>query len=263
MRTKANFKGHPIHMMLIPFPIAFLVAAFASDLLGVLFGNPSLWTTGAYLAIAGIVTGLIAAVPGVMDYLYSVPPGSSGKKRATLHMLVNVTSLTLFAVAWGIRGAADLQPDSSVLLIEVIGLVALGFGGWMGGTLVIRNFIGPEHRYANAGKWKEEFVEALPGKPVRVAGVDELQVNQMKLIHSGDHRIVVGRTEDGYVAFDDFCSHRGGSLADGVMLCKTVQCLWHGSQFDVKTGAVKSGPAKKSISTYPVEEKDGAVNIIL
>lgn len=263
MKTKASFKGHPIHMMLIPFPIAFLVGAFASDLLGVLFDNPSLWTTGAYLVIAGIVIGLIAAVPGFMDYLYTVPPGSSGKKRATWHMLVNVTSLALFAVAWGIRGAADAQPAFLVLLIEAVGLVALGFGGWMGGTLVVRNFIGPEHRYANAGKWKEESVEALPGKPVRVAAVDELQVNQMKLVRSGNRRIVVGRTEDGYVAFDDFCSHRGGSLADGVMICKSVQCLWHGSQFDVKTGAVKSGPAKKSISTYRVEELNGAVNLIL
>ena len=98
---------------------------------------------------------------------------------------------------------------------------------------------------------------------MRVAAVDELQVNQMKLVRSGNRRIVVGRTEDGYVAFDDFCSHRGGSLADGVMICNTVQCLWHGSQFDVKTGAVKSGPAKKSISTYRVEELNGAVNLIL
>jgi Ferredoxin subunits of nitrite reductase and ring-hydroxylating dioxygenases len=249
--------------MLIPFPIAFLVGAFVFDVLGTLFDNPSFWTTGAYLAIGGIVMGLVAAVPGVIDYLYSVPPNSSGKQRAKRHMLVNVTALVLFAVAWGIRGSADAQPGVLVFLLEIIGLIPLGTGGWLGGTLVDRNFIGPEHRYAHAGKWKEESVEAVPGKPLRVAGADELQMNQMKLIHVGDRRLVLGRGEDGYFAFDDSCTHRGGSLADGIMICNTVQCLWHGSQFDVRNGAVKAGPAKDGISTYRVEVTDGAVHLIL
>lgn len=263
MRTKASIKGHPVHQMLIPFPIAFLVGAFVFDILGRILGNPSFWTTGAYLAIAGIITGLVAAVPGFIDYLYSVPPGSSGKSRATKHMLVNVATVVLFIIAWLIRGSADAQPGLLVLLIEAVGMVTLGMGGWMGGTLVNRNFIGPEHRYAHAGKWKEESVEATTGTPVRVASADELEVDQMKLIRVGDRRIVVGRTEDGYVAFGDICTHRGGSLADGVMMCGTVQCLWHGSQFDVKTGAVKAGPAGKPISTYRVEEADGVVRLIL
>jgi nitrite reductase/ring-hydroxylating ferredoxin subunit len=51
----------------------------------------------------------------------------------------------------------------------------------------------------------------------------------MKLLRIGDLRIVLGRTSDGYVAFDDRCTHRGGSLAGGVMVDGTVQCLWHGS----------------------------------
>jgi nitrite reductase/ring-hydroxylating ferredoxin subunit/uncharacterized membrane protein len=263
MKTKASVKGHPIHQMLIPFPIAFLVGAFVFDVLGTLLGNANFWMTGAYLAIAGIVTGLVAAVPGFIDYFYSVPPDSSGKQRAWKHMLVNVTTLVLFAIAWWIRGSADAQPTFLVLLVEAGGLVTLSFGGWMGGTLVDRNFIGPEHRYANAGKWKEESVEALPGKPVRVASADELEVDQMKLIRVGDRRIVLGRTENGYVAFNDSCTHRGGSLADGVMMCGTVQCLWHGSQFDVQTGAVKAGPAKEAISTYHVEEAEGVVRLIL
>jgi nitrite reductase/ring-hydroxylating ferredoxin subunit len=43
------------------------------------------------------------------------------------------------------------------------------------------------------------------------------------------------------------------------MVCGTVQCPWHGSQFDVRSGAVKAGPAKESIGTYQVEERDGKV----
>ena len=55
-----------------------------------------------------------------------------------------------------------------------------------------------------------------------VAKRDELQVDQMKLLHIGGKRIVLARTEDGYVAFDDRCTHKGGSLAGGVMVCGTV-----------------------------------------
>ena len=89
------------------------------------------------------------------------------------------------------------------------------------------------------------------------AAQQRLEVNQMRLLHVGDKRIVVGRTAEGYVAFDDHCTHRGGSLAGGVMICETVQCPWHGSQFDVVTGDVKAGPAKKSASPPPASKGGG------
>jgi nitrite reductase/ring-hydroxylating ferredoxin subunit len=44
-----------------------------------------------------------------------------------------------------------------------------------------------------------------------------------------------------------------------MMICRIVQCPWHGSQFDVKTGTVKAGPAKQSIRTYRVTEREGAI----
>jgi len=72
-------------------------------------------------------------------------------------------------------------------------------------------------------------------------------------------RIVLARTAKGYAAFSDGCTHKGGSLADGAMICGTVQCPWHGSQFDVSTGAVKAGPAEKGIDVYTVRERDGEI----
>ena len=74
---------------------------------------------------------------------------------------------------------------------------------------------------------------------------------------------MLARTEHGYVAFDDRCTHKGGSLAGGVMVCGTVQCLWHGSQFDVSTGKVKAGPAEKAVRVYRVTEEAGEVRLLL
>jgi nitrite reductase/ring-hydroxylating ferredoxin subunit len=98
---------------------------------------------------------------------------------------------------------------------------------------------------------------------VSVAGRNELEIDQMKLLRVGGTRIVLARTESGYVAFDDRCTHKGGSLAGGVLICGTVQCLWHGSQFDASTGKVKCGPAEKDVRRYQVTEEGDQVKLRL
>jgi uncharacterized membrane protein/nitrite reductase/ring-hydroxylating ferredoxin subunit len=263
MRSKASYKGHPLHPALIPFPFAFLTAALVFDLIGVVTGRAAWSATAGHMAIAGVLTALLAAVPGFIDYFYTVPPASSGKQRATKHMLLNLSAVTLVAVAWFLRPDAPAMPGAVVLGLELVAVGLLSMAGWMGGTLVNRNMIGVDHRFAGAGKWSEATVAARTGQPVTVARADELDVNQMKLLRIGDRRIVLGRTEDGYVAFDDRCSHRGASLAGGVMICGTVHCLWHGSQFDVADGSVKAGPADQSIRTYTVTMDGDQVQLTL
>jgi uncharacterized membrane protein/nitrite reductase/ring-hydroxylating ferredoxin subunit len=263
MRSKASYKGHPIHPALIPFPFAFLYGAFLFDLAARLAERPAWWTTGAYLSLVGIVAALIAAVPGFIDYFYTVPPNSSGKRRATKHMLANLAVVGLFAAAWVVRGRPEAMPDLTVLALEGIAVGLLTIGGWLGGVLVSRNQISVDHRYAQAGKWKEEKIEHKPSQPVVVAQADELKVDQMKLLRINGRRLVLARTAEGYVAFDDRCTHRGGSLAGGVMIAGVVQCPWHGSQFDCRRGAVKAGPAAEPIATYGVSEREGKILLSL
>jgi nitrite reductase/ring-hydroxylating ferredoxin subunit/uncharacterized membrane protein len=250
MRSRASFRGHPLHPALIPFPFAFLIGAGLFDALGWLTAEPSLWTTGGHLAAIGVLSALVAAIPGIIDYLYTVPPRSTGKQRATRHGLLNLAAVGVIAVSWVLR---DDVGAGLVIAADLAGAAMLAAGSWMGGTLVTRNQISVDHRYADAGKWREATLDARPGQPVRVGAADELQVDQLKLLHIGDRRIVLGRTEDGFVAFDDRCPHRGASLADGTLICGTVQCPWHGSQFDVRSGAVKAGPAKEPIATWRID----------
>jgi uncharacterized membrane protein/nitrite reductase/ring-hydroxylating ferredoxin subunit len=260
MKTFASIKSHSIHPILIPFPIAFLTATVVCDVAGWWSGVAGWYRTGAWLSVAGIGTALVAAIPGFLDYLFSVPPNSSAQARATRHMMVNLTSVALFACAWFLRpdGVAS-EPRLPLVALEAAGLGLLMVGGWLGGTLVYRNFIGPEHRYAQAGKWSEQHLEYRPGEPMKVCRIDELKIDQMRLLHVGTKRIALARTENGYAAFQDRCTHKGGPLSDGVLICGRVQCLWHGSQFDVATGHVKAGPAQETIDTYTVEERDGFV----
>src|SRR4051812_46763378 len=192
MRSTAHLKGHPIHPMLIPFPLAFLTGAFAFDLAGRLAGHARWWTTGRHLAIAGIAAGLLAAVPGLIDYVRTVPPRSSGKQRATKHMLLNLSALLLFLIAmWVRRGGSE--PATSVVVLEGLAVAAVFAGGWLGGVLVSRNQISVDHRYARAGKWNEESVTPSSGRPITVATAEELEVDQMKLIRVDGRRLVLGR----------------------------------------------------------------------
>lgn len=261
MRSRANIKGHPIHPMLIAFPIGFFAGTFIFDVLGLITGNTTFHTVAYYTEAAGILGALAAAIPGFIDYLSTVPPDSSAKKRGARHGISNVINLILFIVCWFLRRDAG----TSLYLItglELLGVAILVYAGWLGGTLAYRNQIGVDIRYAEAGKWKEAHLQGGP-KQVEAGAADELEVNQMKLLHVGDQRIVLGRTEEGYVAFEDRCTHKGGSLAGGSMICGTVQCPWHGSQFDTRNGAVKAGPAKEAIKAYTVREEGGKIYISL
>ena len=244
--------------MLIPFPFAFLTGAFVFDALGWYLPSETLSQTGSHLTLAGVGAGVLAAVPGIIDYVSSVPPRSSGKARATKHGLLNVTALLLFAVSWTTR---DEGPPALLILAEqLLGVALLGVAGYMGGTLVARNQIGVDHRYAGAGKWREVRHLRVEGA-VTVGDGEDLKGDQMMLVRLDDQRVAVGRTQKGCCAFDDRCTHKGGPLSDGVLICGTVQCPWHGSQFDVATGEVKAGPATKKIATHRVAESNGQIRV--
>ena len=261
MKSRAHIKSHPLHPILVAFPIAFFIGAFLFGVLSRFLNKEAFWQTGNYLAIAGIAGALLAAIPGIIDYFYTVPPESSAKKRATQHGLINLLNVFVFGFAVYYRNRADAN-EYIVFAMEGAGIILLSIAGWLGGTLVHRNQIGVDHRYANAGKWNEAYIERAGGR-IEVATVDELKPGALKLLHIGSKRIALARTEKGYAAFHDRCTHRGGPLSDGVLICGTVQCPWHGSQFDVNTGAVKAGPAKEGIETYKVEEEGGKVFLIL
>lgn len=261
MKSRANINGHPIHPMLIPFPVAFFTGTLIFDILALVNNNTWYQDIADGLIIAGIIGAILAAVPGVIDYFATVPPNSSAKNRATKHGLTNVTMLLLFGIAAVYRRDTDAEAGI-IIALEGLGFILMSIAGWMGATLVYRNQIGVDPRYAHAGKWKEETVKNS-GQPIAVASIDELKIDQMKLVHVDGKRIVIAKTEKGYVAFDDRCTHKGGSLAGGSMMCGTVQCPWHGSQFDVTNGNVKAGPAGEKIVVYSVSESQGKVYLTL
>lgn len=250
--------------MLVPFPFAYLVGAACLDGVAAATGRPQWYRTARHMRVLGIGSALAAAVPGIVDYLFAVPPKSSAAQRARLHGIANLSAVGLMA-AVAVRRRDDRRPRGWELAAQGAAAGLMGVAGYLGGTLVFRNQIGVDHRQADAGPWRERTLQepAAASEVIDAGPAAELQVNQMALLHVGERRVVVARTEDGLAAFDDRCPHKGGPLSDGTLACGVVQCPWHGSQFQVKTGAVVHGPAESSVRTHRVHESDGRLWLTL
>jgi nitrite reductase/ring-hydroxylating ferredoxin subunit/uncharacterized membrane protein len=265
MKSRANFKSHPIHPMLVSLPIGLWTASLAYDVAAVARDSRRLQDSADDMLLAGLIGALAAAIPGAIDYFAVIPPESSAKKRGATHGLLNVSLTALYSANWLLRSRAGERWRRWLSIpLSLAGVGGLMYTGWLGGTLVYRNQIGVDHRGPNATKWREGGpIEGQAGEAVTVASMKELEKpGQTKLIHLNGHRIVVARADERIVAFQDHCTHRGGPLADGVLACGLITCPWHGSQFNVQTGEVASGPAEEKIRIYPVQIEDDLVRIV-
>ena len=141
MESRAKLLGHPIHQMLIVFPLGLLATAVFFDLLAIAL-TEGYWSELAYWMIAaGVVTGLVAAPFGTIDW-FAVPSGTRAKRIGAVHGVGNVIVVLLFAVSWLMRGDAPAAPQMPALALSfAAGGLAL-FTGWLGGELVDRLGVG-------------------------------------------------------------------------------------------------------------------------
>ena len=140
-RSTAQIAGHPIHPMLIPFPIAGFVGTLVSDLVYWSTGTPFWAAMSFYLLSAGLVMAALAAVAGLTDFL--------GDRRirehsaAWHHMIGNVVAVVLSILNWLVRGGTDagaVLPTGLALSAAVA--VILLYTGWRGWELVYRHRTG-------------------------------------------------------------------------------------------------------------------------
>lgn len=141
MESRAKLLGHPIHQMLIVFPLGLLAMAVIFDLLAIGL-QQGYWSEIAYWMIAaGVVTGLLAAPFGFIDWL-AIPPGTRARRIGAVHGAGNVLVVLMFAASWLMRGDALTPPAGLALALSfVAGGLAL-FTGWLGGELVDRLAVG-------------------------------------------------------------------------------------------------------------------------
>ena len=137
--STAKIGGHPIHPMLIPFPIVCFIGALVTDLVFLRNGIHGWATASRYLLAVGIVMGLLAALAGLTDFF--------GDKRiqgsdAVKHMLANVTAVVLEIINLFLRLHDDAVIGRVGIYLSVIVVLILIYSGWKGGDLVFKHGIG-------------------------------------------------------------------------------------------------------------------------
>ncbi len=141
MATRASIHHHPIHPMLVVFPLGLWIFGFIGYVIFMIQGVPfSPWREASlYAMCGGIIGAVLAAVPGLIDLL--TLRGSRVWTTGLLHMTSNVTALILFILAFAI-GISRAGPSAATLVLSVLGVVAAGIGGWLGGALVYEHGVG-------------------------------------------------------------------------------------------------------------------------
>lgn len=141
MESRAKLLGHPVHPMLVVFPLGLLATATIFDVIFWFSGAPGWATASFHMIIAGIVGGLLAAIFGLVDYL-GIPSNTRARRIGTLHGLGNVVVLGLYAASWFLRIGIDANPPVTALLLSLAGASLALITGWLGGELVGRLGVG-------------------------------------------------------------------------------------------------------------------------
>jgi len=142
MTSRAKLVGHPVHPMLIPFPIGLLTTAVVFDIIYLTTDRPGFPIAAAYAIAGGIIGGLLAAPFGWIDF-FKIPADTRAKRIGLLHGLINVVVLVLFAISWLLRwNAGGWEPRPWALACSFVAVVVAAVAAWLGGELVDRLAIG-------------------------------------------------------------------------------------------------------------------------
>jgi uncharacterized membrane protein len=139
-KSTAQIAGHPIHPMLIPFPIAFFVAVFACDAAFKTSGSAAFPTAALWLLGAGLIMAALAALAGLTDFLGE--PRVRALNDAWWHAGLNITAVLLSLYNFYIRYPDPAAVGVGGLVISLIVVLLLLASGWKGWEMVYRHHVG-------------------------------------------------------------------------------------------------------------------------
>ena len=160
MEARAKILGHPIHQMLIVFPLGLLATSFFFDIAFLIRKGPGAEIAAFWMIGAGIIGGLAAALFGLIDWL-AIPAGTRAKSIGLLHGVGNVVVVALFAGSWLLRRPAHATPPMLAIILSGVAVCLALVTGWLGGELVDRLGVGVDDGA------HLDAPSSLSGKPAR------------------------------------------------------------------------------------------------
>jgi nitrite reductase/ring-hydroxylating ferredoxin subunit/uncharacterized membrane protein len=242
--------GHPLHPVITDVPVGSWTMAQVLDIVSVASGEDKHMDQAADIALfTGILGAGAAAVTGMADW--SETEGSR-RRVGMAHALLNVAGLSMNIASLVLRmGSAGGKPGrGTARTLSALGYVTSAAAAYVAGELVYN---------LGQGVSRNSFVEG-PGE-FRDAGdaAELLKEGEMTHAQVEGYDVVFVKHDDGIHAFGGTCSHYGCGLWEGKLEEHTVTCQCHGSQFDIRDGSVKHGPAVDPVPCYEVKTQIGRV----
>jgi uncharacterized membrane protein len=177
MESRAKFLGHPVHPMLIVFPLGLFISAVLFDIMYHITGNELLPVVAFYNIGGGLLGGIAASVFGFVDFM-AIPAGTRARRIAIFHAVGNLTVILFFFFSWLIRmNVPGLIPELFAQSFSFLGIVIAAFTAWLGGELVDRLGVGVDrgaHLNAPSSLSREPASSYRSGqKNVPVTGEDQ------------------------------------------------------------------------------------------
>jgi nitrite reductase/ring-hydroxylating ferredoxin subunit/uncharacterized membrane protein len=236
--------GHPVHPLLILVPMGTWTSAVLLDWIG---GRDA--ETAADVLLG---TGLVSAIPtvatGYADWADTEPASDTVRRVGLVHAACNGTAAVLFATSLAARAAGARGRGK---LLALVGMGALGAGGYLGGHLTYAEGVGVDTTVFE--DFPEDWTQALAD-----AALGE---GEMRAVEVGGAEIVIARSGGRVYALADTCVHRKGSLADGELVGDCVKCPLHGSTFALADGSVEQGPAAYPQPVLEARVNDGSIEV--
>lgn len=137
MQARARILGHPVHQILIVFPLGLLATSFFFDLAYLATARAELANVAFWMIVAGVIGGLVAAVFGVIDWR-AIPRGTRARRVGALHGCGNAIVALLFAAGVLLRWDERGHPEAWAILLSGCGVLLSVVTGWLGGELAER-----------------------------------------------------------------------------------------------------------------------------
>lgn len=141
MQSKARLLGHPVHQILIVFPLGLLITSSAFDAMRVVTGTASWSVMAFHLLTGGVGMGGVAAVFGLIDYL-AIPFDTRARRVGRAHGFVSTGMLALFGTSWALRMNDPERASLVAVAVSAAGVALAALAGWLGGELVNRMAVG-------------------------------------------------------------------------------------------------------------------------
>ena len=145
MYSKAKILGHPIHPMLVGFPVAYYTGTLVAFIAYAASTNPFWFRVACVANWAGVLMAAVAAVPGLVDWAIGIPSSSAAKRTGLIHAALNVASLLVFLIS-GVAGSSHwddvLPPAGTGVVLSAIGVLLTLPAGFLGWSLVQEHHVG-------------------------------------------------------------------------------------------------------------------------